>query len=178
LLRVAPCPVLTLGPNTQEAAAQERAGFQRILFATDFGRAAGKALPLALALAGAHRAKLTLLHLIPPMPVSTASLNAFAPAAAAADEVIEWEASMRKVALRRLEECLPADAGLEPEPECRVGMDFSPQGILSTAAQCHADLIVMGANHTASARVTAHFPWHTAHEVVCRARCPVLTVAG
>jgi nucleotide-binding universal stress UspA family protein len=178
LLRVAPCPVLTIGPQTEDSTTTERAGFRRILFATDFGKAAGLALPLALSLAGAHRAKLTLLHMIPPMPASSGSLTAFSPPGAAAEELIEWEASMRKLSLRRLQECLPAETGLEEEPECRVGTDFSPEGILVAAEECQADLIVMGANHKASARVAAHFPWATVHEVVRAARCPVLTMAG
>jgi len=40
------------------------------------------------------------------------------------------------------------------------------------------DLIVMGANHTASPKAVAHLPWSAVHEVVRYAPCPVLTIAG
>jgi hypothetical protein len=37
---------------------------------------------------------------------------------------------------------------------------------------------VMGANRVASARMVAHIPWTVTHEVICKAKCPVLTVMG
>jgi hypothetical protein len=37
-------------------------------------------------------------------------------------------------------------------------------------------LIVMGANRALSARVAAHVPWALIHDVICEAKCPVLTV--
>jgi nucleotide-binding universal stress UspA family protein len=150
--------------------------FRKILFATDFGKAAAKALPLALSLAQAHGAKLTLLHLLPAMPASTGSLSAFAPPGAAADELLEWEKAASKQSLRRLKECLPHGMELADEPEFAVGTDFLPEGILQAAAERQVDLIVMGANRALSARAAAHFPWALVHEVVREAPCPVLTV--
>jgi hypothetical protein len=57
-------------------------------------------------------------------------------------------------------------------------MDFVPEGILGTAAAHNVELIVMGANRVLSARVAAHFPWALTHDVICEARCPVLSVVG
>jgi nucleotide-binding universal stress UspA family protein len=178
LLRVAPCPVMTIGPRADIAALIQGPGFHRILFATDFGKGSAKALPLALALARTQQAKLILLHMIPPMPATSANLSAYAPASAAADEVEEWEETSRKRALRHLRESLPAETGLKQELEFVVGTDFLAEGILTASDKFKVDLIVMGANRTASAKVAAHVPWAAVHEVVRNATCPVLTVAG
>lgn len=177
LLRIAPCPVLTIGPNVTVAAphAQE---FHSILFATDFGRGSAKALPLALTLAKANHAKLTLLHMMSPMPATSANLSSYAPATAAADELVAWEGSSRKRSLQQLKECLPLPLGLDEEPVYIVGTDFLPEGILTAAAKFKVDLIVMGATQKGSARVAAHSPWTAVHEIIRNASCPVLTVAG
>ena len=45
LLRVAPCPVMTIGPKADIATVANGPGFHRILFATDFGKGSAKALP-------------------------------------------------------------------------------------------------------------------------------------
>ena len=178
LLRVAPCPVMTIGPKADIATVANGPGFHRILFATDFGKGSAKVLPFALALARAHQAKLILLHMMQPMPATTASLSSYAPAGAAADEVHEWEESSRERCLRQLRECLPAETGLEHELEYVVGTDFFPEGVLAASVRLKVDLIVMGANRTASAKAAAHVPWSAVHEVVRYAPCPVLTFAG
>ncbi|MGC1450877.1 MAG: universal stress protein [Candidatus Sulfotelmatobacter sp.] len=178
LLRIATCPVMTIGPKADIAAITNGPGFHRILFATDFGKGSAKALPLALALARAQQAKLILLHMLPPMPVASGSLSAYAPPAAAADEVKEWEGTYRMRALKELKDCLPAETGLDQEPEFVVGTDFLAEGVLTASNKFKVDLIVMGANRAVSARVAAHIPWTAVHEVVRNATCPVLTVAG
>jgi nucleotide-binding universal stress UspA family protein len=178
LLRIASCPVMTIGPKADIATITRGPGFHRILFATDFGKGSAKALPLALALARAQQAKLIMLHMINPIPATSASLSAYAPAGAAADEVDEWEDSSRKRGLDQLRQCLPAETGLEQEIDFVVGTDFLPEAVLTASAKFKVDLIVMGANRTASAKAAAHVPWSAVHEVVRYAPCPVLTVAG
>ena len=178
LLRRAPCPVLTVGPHAHRPIPQTTPYFQTILFATDFGRGSKKALPLVLALTKANQGKLILLHMIPPVPASSANLTAYAPATIAADEVEQWNGSLRNRALQQLRESLPADHGLPREPEYLVGTDYLPEGILTAANQFNVNLIVMGANHTAAARLAAHVPWTAVHEVLIHAPCPVLTFAG
>ena len=178
LLRVAPCPVMTIGPKADIATVTNGPGFHRILFATDFGKGSAKALPLAFALAREQQAKLILLHMIDPMPATSASLSAYAPAGAAADEVDEWAETSRKRCILQLREFLPAETGLEQEVEYVSGTDFLAEGILTASTKFKVDLIVMGANRTASAKTAAHIPWSAVHEVVRNAPCPVLTVAG
>ena len=178
LLRAAPCPVMTIGPKADVAWAAQKPGFHRILVATDFGKGSVRALPLALALARAQQSKLILLHMISPMPATSASLSAYAPAGAAADELQEWAYSSRKRCLKQLRDCLPQETGLEQEVEFVVGTDFLPEGVLTASAKFEVDLIVMGANRTPSAKTAAHIPWSAVHEVVRYATCPVMTVAG
>lgn len=175
LLRIAPCPVMTMGPH---ADVSPESGFKSILFATDFGKGSAKALPLALGLAKLHGAKLILLHMISPMPVTSANVSGYAPAPAAADEVQGWVDASRKHCLQQLRECLPVDLKLVQPPEFVAGTDFLPEGIFAAVEKFHVDLIVMGANHAGSAKVAAHIPWSAVHEVARNARCPVLTVAG
>jgi nucleotide-binding universal stress UspA family protein len=178
LLRSAQCPVMTVGPNSKIDAADTSWGIKSILFATDFGKGSTKALPLVLSLAARYQSKLILMHMTPPMPATSASLSAYSPGIAAADELQDWERSARQRSLRRLREWLPADTGLKQEPEYIVGTDFLPEGILIAAQKFDVDLIVMGANHALSAKIAAHTPWTTVHEVVRNAPCAVLTVAG
>lgn len=177
LLRCAPCPVITVGPNLQTPHVPDL-GLGTILFATDFGPGSKKALPLALKLAAAHGSKLVLLHMIPPMPATSTNLAAYAPATSAADELQGWETACRKRAVQELRACLSPDADLSHEPEYVVGTDFLPEGVLTAAAKFRADLIVMGATHSATPRVAAHIPWTAVHEIVANASCPVLAVAG
>jgi len=177
LLRVSPCPVTTLGPMAESPAAHHGAGFHNVLFATDFGKGSRKALPLALALARAGHAKLTLLHMMP-MPTTSTALSAYVPAAEAASEFEQWEATSRKRAVQELKDCLPAETGLEQEPRYVVGTDFLAEGILTASITYGIDLIVMGANHAKSARMAAHTPWTSVHEVIRHAPCAVLTVCG
>lgn len=175
LLRIAPCPVMTIGPK---AAIAPGAWFRTILFATDFGKGSTKAMPLAVELARTHGAKLLLLHMLAPIPTPSTSLSAFAPSTAAADEVQEWERSSRARCVHELRTCLPRDSGLEQEPDYVVGTEFLPEGILIAAEKYKVDLIIMGATHRRSPKVAAHLPWTAVHEVVRSVSCPVLTVAG
>ncbi len=178
LLRLAPCPVMTIGPKVDFSARSTEIEFRTILFATDFGKGSTNALPIVLQLARQHDSRLIVQHMLTPMPVTSTSLSAYAPASAAADDFEEWEGSLRKRSLQQLKDWIPRNTGLMHDLEYVVGTDFSPEGILTAAINVNADLIVMGANHKGSARVAAHIPWTAVHEVVSNAPCPVLTVAG
>ncbi len=176
VLRLAPCPVLTIGPHAP-AADRGTAELRRILFATDFGPASAKAFPYALLLAEDYQAKLVLLHMVPPMPVADLGPAAYGPSAYAAEQYTEWQRTTRNQSVRKLKELVPTDANLAERPEYVAGTDFLPEGILDAAVTHRIDLIVMGANRTPSPRMSAHIPWTLTHEVICRAQCPVLTVS-
>ncbi len=176
-LRLAPCPVLTIGPNVPPADAQ-RTEISTILFATDFGPASARALTYALSLAEDYRAKLILLHMVPPMPVAAIGPGAYCPGVYVAQELTEWQTAVKEESGQRLRKLIPSDAKLTSQPEYFVAIDFLPQGILGTAAAHNVELIVMGANRVASPRMVSHVPWALTHDVISQAKCPVLTVVG
>ena len=175
VLRLAPCPVLTVGPRAVPPNS-DVAKFKSILFATDFGPASANAFPSALFLAQDCRAKLILLHMVPPMAAANIGPAAYGPATYAAEDLTAWQSRMREESSRKLRQLIPPEANLATQPEYVVTTDFLPDGILEAAATHHAELIVMGANQTRSPRLAAHIPWAVTHDVLCEATCPVLTV--
>ncbi len=171
VLRQADCPVITVGPNVVRP---EFADCRSILFATDFGPASRKALPYAISLAQESGAKLVLLHMVPPV---TAMQAGYVPAVFGAEDVFEWQSTVRTESEKKLKALIPSGT-LSSEPEYIVGLDFMPEGVLTVAAKYNADMIVMGANSSSSPRLAARLPWSMIHEVICQSRCPVLTVKG
>jgi nucleotide-binding universal stress UspA family protein len=113
-----------------------------------------------------------------PSTVLDVGPGAFAPGESAASELIEWRARAQAESLNKLKGLLPTDAKLACEPEYVVERAFLPDGILATATSHSADLIVMGVPRGHSPRLTAHTPGELIHEVICQAKCPVLTVRG
>jgi hypothetical protein len=130
-----------------------------------------------LSLAQDYKAKLVLLHMVAPMPGPNLGPAAYGPSAYVAEEFMNWQRTMRDESTKKLRQMIPHNAKLAAEPDYIAGMDFLPEGILSTAAKHQTDLIVMGANRTPSPRVAAHMPWALIHEVICHAQCPVFTAS-
>lgn len=173
VLHAAPCPVLTVGPSVPLPSSGD---FHEILFATDFESASANALPYALMLAEDYQAQLILLHMVEPMPVADIAPAAYGPPVFAAQELAKWQNAKRRESQARLRALIPADAELATPPVFEVGMDFLAEGILDTAREYKADLIVMGSNRTDSPRLVSRFPWALTSEVIRKARSPVLTV--
>jgi len=173
VLHMTNCPVLTVGPRVGQDGS-DSSDLQTILFATDFGPASAKALPHAVSLAENSEAQLILVHMVPPMPLADA---AYAPAVFAADDLLRWREAVRAESEKKLKELVPPET-LAQKPRYIVGMDFLPEGILCAAAEHQVDMIVMGANASASPRIASHIPWALTHHVICDACCPVLTVRG
>jgi nucleotide-binding universal stress UspA family protein len=174
LFRLAPCPVMTVGPEAPSHGG-DGASLRRVLFATDFGPASRNALPYAVALANESRAQLILLHAIPPLPALSMGAGWYP-----GTEAPQREEKELQQAREKLEKLIPAGTHFVRDPEFVVNFELMPEGILKTAAEKQADLIVMGVRKATPtlARAAAHVPWATAHEVVCRAHCPVITVRG
>jgi nucleotide-binding universal stress UspA family protein len=170
LFRLAACPVLTVGPNVPAEPAGAKQS-RRVLFATDFGPASLHALQYAISLANESNARLILLHVVTPVPAVEVG-----PYWYPGTDFVEQQKTARERYIDRLRELIPPEANLPSEPEFLVDFDFAPDAIVRIAVVSDADLIVMGVNRAASARASAHMPWATAHEVVCHAPCPVLTV--
>ena len=174
LLRLASCPVLTVGRNV-EPLTGSRTIFGRILFATDFGAGAANALRYALFLANEQSTSLVLLHMVPPMPAIMGP-EVYAMPNCTAEELKGSKSTQRQESARKLKQILPRETELVFEPEYVITTDFLPEGILAVAAEHKVGLIVMGANRTGSPRTAAHMPWTIVHRVISEARCPVLTV--
>jgi nucleotide-binding universal stress UspA family protein len=168
VVRLSPCPVLTVrsAPSTQAAPRRARPRSEcRILYATDFSRSARAAWPWAHALAEATKGRVDLLYVAPEAVVdpqlATADVGRMAQrlheqGQALADEFLAQAARPReavRVLLRR------GAAGDE----------------IVRAARAHGpDFIVMGTKATPGA-----LRWmlgSVAHRVIQTAPCPVLTV--
>jgi len=147
----APCPVLTIGPHVSTRSEPDLK-LQRILFATDLLPGPEKALAYAIWLAEQEQAHLTVLH-VQDIP----------------------SGSERDIVMKRLVQQLPLEMPAPAETDFVVEIGGVAEHILRAAEARRADLIVMGLHHTSHVRVSAHLPWVTTHQVLSRARCPVLT---
>jgi|SRR5579872_6181795 len=162
IFRQAPCPVLTIGPHS--VTELKRSGvFTRILFATDFSSQSTSAASYAISLAQEYQARLTLLHVL--TEPKTGDLV----------QPSDLEASSRQL-LRHL---VPPEAELWCVPDYVLEVGAVAERILDVAAERATDLIVLGVRQTHGFLGAAtHLPMATAHKIVSRANCPVLTVRG
>jgi len=163
IFRRASVPVLTIGPSVRIGA--HRGGrFHRVLFATDFSKEAQAAAPYAISMAEEHQARLLLLHVMrdptnrktsPEKPESVANI------------------------MHELYEIVPSSAENWCRPEATVRFGAPADKILEAARELDADLIVLGVRDPGK-RIGAatHLERATAHKVVARASCPVLTIRG
>jgi nucleotide-binding universal stress UspA family protein len=155
----APCPVLTVGPLVAPLAATQPV-VQRILYATGWVHRSAKALAFAAWLAEREHAHLTLLHVWKlPSEVHDGHVQ-----------------SESMVTTTHLAQTLSPQIPASVETEFIVETGVPRDQILKVAERQRADLIVMGPHHTSFASASTHLPWVTPHEVICHARCPVLTV--
>jgi len=172
LFRLAACPVLTVGPGALVPDTAEPE-IRQVLFATDFSPASLSALRYATSIARVSKARLALLHIVPVVPYSE-----LPPEWYVASDVIESQEETRLAALEHLKKLIPPEESLPHGTDFLAMLGFVPEGIVETAGKIKADVIVMGVNASSAARAAAHLYWSTAHDVVCEAMCPVLTIRG
>jgi nucleotide-binding universal stress UspA family protein len=169
ILRHAPCPVLTVGPQACHETGR-RGRMASILFATDFGAASLAAASVAVSLAEEYQAKLTLLHVQEKRGA----------------QEMEMPCDAASACEQRLRRLVPEEAKLWCEPhfvvDCGAGdkRGVAWERILGQAEAREADLIVMGAHAPAAVvpGTETHLAIATVHGVVAHARMPVLTVRG
>jgi nucleotide-binding universal stress UspA family protein len=166
VVRKAPCPVMVVPAHDALPPGEVR--FRRIVCPVDFSDSSRAALEYAFSLAEESDGWLSLLHVleIPPefqeMPTREGIDVPRVRAAAEAD------------ALKRLRELIPGDVRSYCTVETSVLDGKAHRQILATAAERHADLIVMGVSgHGAVDRWV--FGSNTS-SVIRGASCPVLTV--
>lgn len=156
-------PVLTIGPQVSRQV--HNAGrFHCVLLATDFSPESAVAAPYAISLAQESKARLVLLHVIHKRGL--------------VEKAASPELSVAN-AMYQLHELLPPDAESWCRPEAVVAYGEPAERILHAARDRDADLIVLGVRDAAGHLAAAtHLERTTAHKVVARAKCPVLTVRG
>ena len=166
ILRHAPCPVLTVGPEVcGHAKLPEVYGASRelapveleplhILYATTSTPEGLRVAQVAVSLAAQFDARLTLMHVFD----------------CAKDEC---QAESVEDAVRKLNQQGARGMTLPYQPEVLIDFGCAWKCIVKKAAEREADLIVLGAQPVSG---TTHLPWSTVHHVVARATCPVLTV--
>jgi nucleotide-binding universal stress UspA family protein len=158
VFRLAPCPVLTVGPRTSKMHAAD-VRLCHILYPVEFAPDAGDASAYAVSLAEEYHAKLTFMKVFEDMVPSP-----------------EEKAQVQEPVTRWLEDHIAAESDLRERTNFELGFGPAAEAILKLAADCGVDLIVMGVKRLDPA-MAAHLPKSdTAYEVVRNAHCPVLTV--
>lgn len=170
IFRQASCPVLTIGPSGPPDARLGSGIVQRpLLFVTDFSDASLAALPFAVSIAKRRGAQLVLAHILSPETLIEG--NPLGPEEATG----RMRAAAEGAALERLRQ-LTEPAELIAEPLLFAELAAPVAGILKIAGETNAELIVMGLGRRRYIEAGLPLPWSIACQIVCRARCPVLTV--
>ncbi len=169
VMRVAPCPVLTVPPHASAADATDSAGFTRILCALDFSPASLQALGFAVDLARHGGGTVTVLHVIE-------WLAEHEPRVPSSFDVDAYRAHLVEDAQDRIRDVLPAEAATDVVIDAVVGTGRAHREVLRVATERAADVIVMG---TQGRGGIGHALFgSTSHQVVRGARCPLLFARG
>jgi nucleotide-binding universal stress UspA family protein len=149
-----PYPVLVAGP----ACEKRFHPFQSIVLGTDLADQSLRAAQFAGSLAEESQARLTMVNVLP------------------ATQTAEEHAGDERSAIRRLQALLPRGC----EDACTLKFDVRAgaitPGILQSARENKANLIVLGAARRT--RLADHFPRTKLSAVIREARCPVLLVGA
>lgn len=167
------CPVLTVGPDSyRDSHVDSLPDHRTFLFATDFGAASLHALSFAISFANHFQAQLAMLHVETTFPIEEGGYRWYT-----ADDAIQMLENARiKHECRMKWELAAQKASLRLEPRLFVELGTASEKILELAARLTADSIILGLHRSRHPGATCHIPWTTAYEVVCGAKCPVLTV--
>jgi nucleotide-binding universal stress UspA family protein len=168
VLHEAPCPVLTVSPQT-EAATSDVVTFKRILCPIDFSPSALQALGFALDLARQAGGLVTLLHVVEWLPENE-------PRASAHFSVPEVRGYMVDEARQRLRSLVAEESREWCEIDDVIVSGRAHREILRAAQARSAELIVMGSQGRGGVGLVLF--GSTTQQVVRNAACPVLTVRG
>ena len=158
VLRMAPCPVLTVGPKTSETFSVDIQP-SHVLYAVDFVPDTSHAAAYAVSLAEEFRAKLTFIKILEETVASP-----------------ELKAQIQEPVSKWMDDHVPAASALRERTSFELGFGRAAEGILKFASDRGVDLIVMSVRRLDPV-IAAHLPeTDTAYEVVRTAHCPVLTV--
>jgi len=156
--RMAPCPVLTVGPKTSETRSKD-VQLGHILYPVGFVPDSSNAAAYAVSLAEEYHAKLTYMKVFADMVPSP-----------------EEKAQIQEPVRRWMDDHIPAESDQRERTSFELGFGPTAEAILKFASDRGVDLIVMGVRRMDPV-MAAHFDKpDTAYDVVCAAPCPVLTV--
>ena len=167
-LRTSRVPVLVVPPHTRDVVPAPSEPFRNVLCAVDFSQDSARALEHAQSLARHGAGRLTLLHVVEPMPVG------YDPMGGPPFDIAGYEFRLEESGRAQLQKLAPdrLTAGCEVETVLARGKAYKE--ILRVAAERQADVIVLGV-HGRNAFDRLVFGSTTEH-IIRRARCPVLAV--
>ena len=157
VFRRAHAPVLTIGPNVRRQHRMDAIG--ELLAPCDLSPKSHPAVQFACALARAHHARLTVLHVVD-----------------SASEALRVDPERAKACIRDSLKGIVGEHGREVNVRYRVEFGKVAPTVLDVASERNADLIVLGVRP--SSGMLDRFAWPIAYELVRGASCPVLTLRG
>jgi nucleotide-binding universal stress UspA family protein len=167
LLRVAPCPVLTIGPKAEQYPEEEV--FDKVFFPFDLSDASKHALRYACAIAQEYNAELDLMHVIEykklPKVYGIKGHEIFR-------EVVDLEKQILEEMDNEVSNLYEGNHPYQARFTVKTGKPFKE--IIKFAEESGAKLIVVG--NTGINETRGHKLGSTAENVVPRASCPVLVV--
>jgi nucleotide-binding universal stress UspA family protein len=157
VFRMAPCPVLTVGPKTAPVPA--RGELRHILYPLEFFPDMSKAALFVVSLAERYGATLTVMNVSEDMPVSANTAEEFP------QPFDHW-----------IRDHVPEHSDLRKRIRFERGFGPATNAILDFAAKSAVDIIVMSVRELDPV-IASHLPQSdAAHALVSRAPCPVLTI--
>lgn len=157
VFRTAPCPVLTVGPQTLPDFGKSQ--IRHVLYLAEFVPDASQAAAYAVSLAGQYGAILTVMNVREDMAATSTAIEWFRP------EMEQW-----------IEGHLAQNSDLRNRIRFQIGFGPAADSILEFAAKANVDVIVMSVRQLDPV-IAAHLPKSdTAHALVSRAAYPVLTI--
>jgi len=160
VLRLAPCPVVTVGPVWAPAARMAT-----LIYPTDFSPTAQEAWAVAEELAIAGGAQLILFHVMPEVPEDPR---------VSPSERAKLEAGYRRRAEQSVENLLARSRIPRPQVQTALAHGVAEEQIVNQAVASGAGLIVMGTHGWSG--LLRWTVGSIAHRVIRTAPCPVLTV--
>ena len=169
VVRHASCPVLTVRPvahaRTPSLKSKSLAArINRILVPVDFSPRSRAAVRFAALLAQTMHARLGLLHVVAPLPLSSSRYRA---------EIREYDAETKSEARRQLT-ALAAAVPQGIQADVLVRQNLPRRGIVAAAREWRSDLIVLPTRGLTGVKYIVL--GSTAEAVVRHAPCPVLTL--
>ncbi|ABF39076.1 UspA [Candidatus Koribacter versatilis Ellin345] len=170
IIRRAECPVLTVGPDFTLSGVENTREPHPILLATDFQPASLQAIPYVASFASERGVPLILLHVIPLIPHR--KNGDWSRSATLADRRHETETA----AFEKLNALIPKYSLGDGQVECVVRCGETAEEIVKLARELNVDAIAMGLHRSEHPEAVTHFRHTIACDVICHARCAVLTV--